>query len=72
MDTGDRSTLLAAERTEQEVGDFLNVDSLAYLTLDRLLKATEAPEDSFCTACLSGDYPTDVPLEDSKFGLERS
>jgi amidophosphoribosyltransferase len=72
MDTGDRATLLAADRTVDEIASFLEVDSLAYLDLDNLLAATGAPEDGFCTACLSGDYPTEVPLEDSKFILERS
>lgn len=72
MDTGDRSTLIAADRSEAEIGEFLGVDSLVYLTLDRLLEATDAPVDGFCTACLSGDYPTEVPIDDSKYVLEGS
>ena len=36
MDTGDRSTLLAADRSVDEIVEFLDVDSLAYLELDRL------------------------------------
>ncbi len=70
MDTGDRSTLLAADRTVQEVADFLDVDSLAYLELDALRDATGVPDAGFCTACLSGDYPTEVPEADAKFALE--
>ena len=70
MDTGDRSTLLAAGRDVREIADFLEVDSLAYLELDRLIGATGAPKDSFCTACLSGNYPTDVPVSNAKFVLE--
>jgi amidophosphoribosyltransferase len=72
MDTGDRATLLAAGRTIDEVAEYLVVDTLAYLDLDALIAATEVPESSFCTACLSGNYPTGVPLTDSKFVLERS
>ena len=72
MDTGDRATLLAAGRTIDEVAEYLLVDTLAYLDLDALIAATEVPESSFCTACLSGNYPTGVPLTDSKFVLERS
>ena len=72
MDTGDRSTLLAAGMEVSEIADFLNVDSLAYLELDALLEATGAPRDGFCTACLSGNYPTDVPVSTDKFQLERS
>lgn len=72
MDTGDRTTLLAADRTIDEVAEFLDVDTLAYLELDRLLDAAGGSRDDFCTACLSGDYPTDVPLEDAKFALEQT
>ena len=55
-----------------EIAEYLDVDSLAYLELDALIEATGAPADGFCTACLSGDYPTDVPVTGDKFLLERS
>jgi amidophosphoribosyltransferase len=70
MDTGDRSTLLAADRSVVEIAEELDADSLVYLELDNLIEATGADADTFCTACLSGQYPTDVPLADSKFLLE--
>jgi amidophosphoribosyltransferase len=70
MDTGDRSTLLAADHTIDEIADILEVDSIAYLELDNLLRATGTPTDSFCTACLSGEYPTSIPEIDGKFLLE--
>jgi amidophosphoribosyltransferase len=70
MDTGRRSELLAADMSVGEIRDFLGVDSLAYLDLDRLLHATGAPPASFCTACLSGEYPVPVPDDDSKHVLE--
>ncbi|MDK1010275.1 MAG: amidophosphoribosyltransferase [Actinomycetota bacterium] len=72
MDTGDRSTLLAADRSLDEITSVLGADSLEYLELDHLIEATGAEPDSFCTACLSGEYPTNVPLTDSKFLLEGS
>jgi amidophosphoribosyltransferase len=62
MDTGRRSELLAADMTVGEIQGYLGVDSLAYLELDRLVQATGAPAGAFCTACLSGDYPTPVSL----------
>ena len=34
MDTGDRGELLAANMSVDEIRDYLNVDTLAYLTLD--------------------------------------
>jgi len=70
MDTGSRSELLAADMSVGEIRDYLGVDSLAYLELDRLTAATGASSDSFCTACLSGRYPVPVPFADSKLALE--
>jgi amidophosphoribosyltransferase len=72
MDTGDRSTLLAADRSIAEIQAFLEADSLAYLELDALVQATGTAGTDFCTACLSGAYPTDVPTTGDKYLLERS
>ena len=72
MDTGDRSTLLASDHTVDEIAAILGVDSIAYLELDSLIRATGAPTNVFCTACLSGDYPTSIPDVDGKFLLESS
>ncbi len=71
MDTGDRSTLLAADRSVDEIASHLDVDSVVYLTLENLTRATRSDPDAFCTACLTGAYPTEVPLADSKFLLEQ-
>lgn len=70
MDTGDRSELIAANLTVDEIRDYLGVDSLAYLTLDRLLEATGAVGAGFCSACLSGEYPVGVPVTLHKGVLE--
>jgi amidophosphoribosyltransferase len=72
MDTGDRSTLLAADRSIAEIGEFLEVDTLAYLELEEVIAATNVAESEFCTACLSGRYPTEVPETADKYLLERS
>ena len=70
LDTGKRSDLLAADMSVGEIADYLGVDSLAYLDLDRLVAATGSPFDAFCTACFSGDYPVPVPDHDTKLALE--
>jgi amidophosphoribosyltransferase len=72
MDTGDRGELLAANMEIGEIQDFLGVDSLAYLTLDRLLESTGAVNAGFCSACLTGDYPVDVPVDLRKDILEQN
>jgi len=70
MDTGRRSELLAADLSVGEIREYLGVDSLAYLEIDRLTAATGAAAESFCTACLTGEYPVPVPLDDAKLLLE--
>ena len=70
MDTADRDELLAARLSEDEIAAYVGADSLAYLTLDRLVAATGAPGAGFCTACLTGDYPVPVPLTLTKTVLE--
>ncbi len=62
MDTGERGELLAANLTVEEIRDYLNVDSLSYLSLENLLEATGAVNAGFCDACLTGTYPTEIPV----------
>ena len=39
----------------------LGVDSLGYLSLDKLLESAQHERgESYCTACFSGKYPTPV------------
>jgi amidophosphoribosyltransferase len=70
MDTSDQSKLLAAKMTVPEITEFLGVDSLGYLSIEFLLASTGAPAESFCTACLTGTYPTTIEDGAGKFVLE--
>lgn len=70
MDTGARSELLAADMEVSEIRDFLGVDTLSYLTLDALVEAIGAPGAGFCSACLTGDYPVEIPAGTGKGVLE--
>ncbi|MEE9472851.1 MAG: amidophosphoribosyltransferase [Acidimicrobiia bacterium] len=72
MDTSDRSTLIAARKDVDEIREHLGADSLGYLSLDGLMGATGVADAGFCTACLSGVYPTAIPNTTDKFHLERS
>ncbi len=72
MDTSDRSTLIAARLDVEEIRLSLGADTLGYLSLEGLLAATGVADAGFCTACLSGDYPTEVPVDLDKYQLERS
>jgi amidophosphoribosyltransferase len=64
IDTPSRQELLAAKMAVSEIAEHLGADSIAYLSLESLLSATGAPVEGFCSACLTGHYPTSVPLSD--------
>jgi amidophosphoribosyltransferase len=70
MDTGAADELLAARMTVDEIEDYLGVDSLAYLELPGLVAAIDAPNGGFCNACLTGNYPVEIPVEIGKHVLE--
>jgi len=63
--------LIAHNRTVTEVGEFLEVDSLAYLSMDGLLKCMNEPRDQYCTACWTGHYKIPIDQPQSKFSFER-
>jgi amidophosphoribosyltransferase len=62
IDTPNRSELIAANHSQEEIRRYLGVDSLGYLSLDGMIRAGGG-RNSFCHACFSGQYPI-VPDED--------
>jgi amidophosphoribosyltransferase len=64
IDTPDRDELIAARMSVEEVNAHIGADSLDYLSLGNLMKAVGADEEGqgYCRACLTGHYPTEVPL----------
>jgi amidophosphoribosyltransferase len=62
IDMADQDQLIAAGRTVEEVRARLGATSLAYLSLEGL-EATAGPADGFCRACLTGEYPTEIPAD---------
>ena len=72
LDTGTRSELIAANLEVGEIRDYVGADSLVYLDLEALKTAIGVPGAGFCTACLTGEYPVDVPMTLSKGVLERT
>lgn len=58
-----RNELIAAHKTVEEIRQFIEADSLGYLSLEGLIEAIGLPRASFCTGCLTGNYPVPVQLE---------
>lgn len=65
IDTANRSELIAARMSVEEIRKHISSDSLEYLSLKSLIKATGIKKENFCLACLNGEYPIQVP-EDIK------
>ena len=63
IDFPDRSKLMAANNTVDEIRRYLNADSLGYLSEAGMVRATGLPANSFCMACYNGKYP--VPYDPS-------
>jgi len=49
--------LIANKKTVEEIRQYLDLDTLYYLSLEGLVEATGAPADYFCKACFDGNYP---------------
>jgi len=56
VDTPDKDKLIAANMSIEEICEYIEADSLAYLTEEALLKSVGATEDNYCTACFTGKY----------------
>jgi amidophosphoribosyltransferase len=63
--------LIAHNRTVEQVRDFLEVDSLHYLSIDGMLACMKHPKSEYCTACWSGKYKVPIDQPQSKFSFER-
>jgi len=59
VDTPIKRELIAANKSIEEIRQFIEADSLAYLSLEGLLEACRTEEHTgYCTACYTGNYPT--------------
>ena len=71
IDFPDRSKLMAANYSLEEIREYLNADSLHYLSQDGLVAATGLPKNSFCMACYDGNYPVPYDPAVDKHIIER-
>ena len=75
VDTPERSKLLAATMTEDQMRDWIGVNSLRFVSLDGLYRAAgeaagrDTANPRYCDACFSGDYPV-VPSDKIEEGFE--
>ncbi len=62
IDFSSTGELIAARKSVEEIRDFAGLDSLGYLDINNLVKATDIPREDLCFACFDGKYP--VPIDD--------
>ncbi len=53
-----------------EIREFIGLDSLGYLHINNLVKATDIPKEDLCLACFDGNYPVPIEGELDKYCLE--
>ena len=71
IDFPDRSKLMAANNTLDEICQYLDADSLNYLSQEGMVRATGKPKESFCMACYDGQYPVEYDASVDKHIMER-
>jgi len=71
IDFPDRSKLMAARYSTEQIQRYLNADSVGYLSQEGMIKATGLPADGFCTACYDSRYPVQFNPELEKFIMEK-
>lgn len=70
MDFPAKTELIAAEKDVEAVRKFVGADTLGYISMEGLLSPFESP-CSYCTACFSGKYATNISGIQGKHDLEK-
>ena len=63
VDTPNKSELIAANYSIEGIRDFIEADSLGYLSLEGMLSSTGLNPDESCVACWNEKYPTRITRE---------
>jgi amidophosphoribosyltransferase len=71
IDFPTKGELLANNRNLEQIAEFLEVDSVGYISLEGMLSCAALPEDHYCTACWSGKYRIPIDVAVNKFTMER-
>lgn len=66
IDTDVQSQLISANKTVEEICEYIGADSLAFLSVEGLLKVM--PKGGYCDACFTGRYPVAIP---ESFGRDK-
>jgi amidophosphoribosyltransferase len=71
-DIDSQEALIACHHTVEEIAKIIGADSLGYLRVEHAeLLASGGHGKGYCTACFSGNYPTEIPTRTEKNRFER-
>jgi amidophosphoribosyltransferase len=71
IDFPDPEKLLANQCTSEEIRKYLGADSIGYLDVDGMVRATGQEANKFCMACFNGDYPVPFDKQFDKLIMEK-
>ena len=71
IDMATRWELIASRNSVEQICRHIGADSLAYQTVEGLLRSVDQSREAFCLACFTGDYPMEVQLQMDKLVFER-
>lgn len=66
-----KKELIASNKEIEEIREYLGVDSLGYLSVESLVECIGIPKDELCTGCLTGEYPTELPVDIEEYEAKR-
>ncbi|MBI3522206.1 MAG: amidophosphoribosyltransferase [Chloroflexi bacterium] len=70
VDMARRDELIASRMDVEQIRRHVGADTLGYLSLEGMVRATGAASGDLCSACFTGEYPVPVQLELGKEALE--
>ncbi len=71
IDFPDPEKLLANQLSHEQICEYLGADSVGYLDVQSMVRATGGLEKDFCLACFTGQYPVPVDPALDKYIMER-
>jgi amidophosphoribosyltransferase len=67
VDTPHRSELIAATHSIEQITEFLEADSVGYLSLEGLMAAVGSGSQGYCSSCYTGVYPVEFPRDEKAY-----
>jgi amidophosphoribosyltransferase len=67
VDTPSRKDLIGATHSVDEIREYIEADSLAYLSLAGLREAVGDKRNAYCTSCYTGIYPVSFPQDEKAY-----